>query len=93
MCLLLAALCITKRPSLLRPCSGWMAGWRTHLQIDCQSGVLTAEEGDFKTAFSYFFEGYEQYSSLGEPKAASLLKYMLLCKIMLDEVNGVWCVR
>jgi hypothetical protein len=49
--------------------------------------VLTAEEGDYKTAFSYFFEGFEQYSALGEPKALPLLKYMLLCKIMMSEVK------
>jgi hypothetical protein len=58
-------------------------------QIDCQSGTLSAEEKDYKTAFSYFFEGFEQYSSLNEAgRAVQLLKYMLLTKIMMGEVGG-----
>jgi hypothetical protein len=59
------------------------------LQIDCQSGTLSAEEKDYKTAFSYFFEGFEQYSSLNEAgRAVQLLKYMLLTKIMMGDVSG-----
>ncbi len=58
-------------------------------QIDTQSGTLAAEERDFKTAYSYFYEGFEQYSSLSDSRAVPLLKYMLLCKIMLNEVRGM----
>ena len=47
-----------------------------------QSGVISAEESDFITAFSYFYESYEGYNSLQDPTAAKALKYMLLCKIM-----------
>lgn len=56
-------------------------------QIDTQSGILHAEEKDYKTAHSYFFEAFEQFSALDDPKAVSVLKYMLLCKIMLNEAG------
>lgn len=57
--------------------------------IDTQSGTLHAEEKDFKTAFSYFYEAFEQLSALDDSRAVPVLKYMLLCKIMSDEVNDV----
>ncbi|KAI9256611.1 PCI domain-containing protein [Phascolomyces articulosus] len=52
--------------------------------LDMQSGVLHSEEKDYKTAYSYFFEAFEGYSSQDDPKAVLALKYMLLCKIMLS---------
>lgn len=57
-------------------------------QIDSQSGTLAADEKDHKTAFSYFFEAFEQFSALNETKAVPMLKYMLLCKIMMNDVSG-----
>jgi len=58
-------------------------------EIDSQSGTLAADEKDHKTAFSYFFEAFEQFNALNEPKAVPMLKYMLLCKIMMNDANEV----
>ncbi|KAJ7916499.1 hypothetical protein B0H13DRAFT_1997476 [Mycena leptocephala] len=81
--------------------------------LDIQSGILHAEEKDYKTAYSYFFEAFESQASAAsfapavkrevdgadgavptpvtgeqidtEGKGAlEALKYMLLCKVMLN---------
>lgn len=56
------------------------------------SGVLNAEEKDYKTAYSYFYEAYEAFNSFNDQRSLNSLKYMILCKIMtnsVDEVNGL----
>lgn len=61
-------------------------------QIDVNAGCLHAEEKDFKTAFSYFYEALENFDSIGNARGIDCLKYMLLCKIMLnspDEVTAI----
>lgn len=58
-------------------------------QIDTQSGLLHAEEHDYKTAYSYFYEAFDQCSALDDPKALFKLKYMLLCKVMTNNAADV----
>ncbi|KAK6465656.1 hypothetical protein DFJ63DRAFT_283168 [Scheffersomyces coipomensis] len=61
-------------------------------ELDCQSGILNAEDKDYKTAFSYFIESFEGFNSQDDSRAILILKYMLLTKIMLnlvDDVNNI----
>lgn len=51
-------------------------------ELDQMSGVLHCEEGDYKTAHSYFLEAFEAYDSLSDPRSIKCLQYMMLCSIL-----------
>ena len=60
--------------------------------IDHHAGALCADEGDYRTAFSYFYEAFEGRNSMGDAAAALPLKHMLVCKVMMgapDDVPGL----
>lgn len=57
--------------------------------LDSQSGILNAEDKDYKTAYSYFYEAFEAFNSQDDPRAVPVLKYMLLSKIMLNLSDDV----
>lgn len=59
-------------------------------EIDMISGIINAQELDFKTAFSYFNEAFESLHQNREKKRATrALRYMLLTKIMGEQPKEV----
>lgn len=61
----------------------------TQANLDNLSGILQAEDKDYKTAFSYFYEAFEGYSGQEDPRAITTLKYLLLSKIMLNLSDDI----
>lgn len=58
--------------------------------IDMMSGTLHTEEKDYKTAFSYFLEGFEAMNQMKmSAEALVAFKYMLLSKIASGQAAEV----
>lgn len=57
--------------------------------LDMQSALVYADENDFKTAYSFFYESLDSYASQDDPRGATALKYLLLCKIMLGQADDI----
>lgn len=57
--------------------------------LDNQSGILHAEEKDYETAYSYFYEAMEGFAAQDDERASQVVKYMLLSKIMLNSTDDV----
>ncbi|EIW78728.1 hypothetical protein CONPUDRAFT_92023 [Coniophora puteana RWD-64-598 SS2] len=62
-----------------------------HLQaaLNLQSSVLHAKDKNYMTAYLYFFETFKSLSVQGKPTTLNALKYMLLCKVMLNLPEDV----
>ena len=59
-------------------------------EIDTISGIINAQEKDYKTAFSYFNEAFESlHQNHEKTRATRALRYMLLSKIMADQPKEV----
>jgi 26S proteasome regulatory subunit N6 len=59
-------------------------------EIDMISGIISAQENDFKTAFSYFNEAFESlHQNRERAKAIKALRYMLLSKVMAELPRDV----
>eukprot|EP01036_Dinobryon_divergens_P023174 gene23174-31494_t len=56
-------------------------------EIDEMSGILCCEEADYTTAYSYFLEAFDAYDQANHASAVSVLKYLVLCKV-LNEAAG-----
>lgn len=64
----------------------------TMAEIDLMSGILYAQDQDYKTAYSYFYEALEPLIAAKDHRAINCFKYMILCKIMSnnkDDVNNL----
>jgi len=68
-------------------------GVQLQAEIDMQSGILNAEEKDFRTSFSYFLEAHEGFVSKDDHvNGLACLKYMLLSKIMNGQGEEVHAI-
>lgn len=59
-------------------------------ELDSMSGILHSQDGDYKTAYSYFYEAFESYNNANEfDNSVKLLKYLILTKVMMEKPNEI----
>ena len=52
-------------------------------EIDMMSGLISVDEKDYSTAYSYFYETFEGYRSMNQlDLAGAAFKFMLFSKVM-----------
>lgn len=57
--------------------------------LDLMSGILQSEDKDYKTGYSYFYESFEGFAGQEDARALTVLKYLLLSKIMLNLSDDI----
>lgn len=62
-------------------------------ELDLMSGILLLQDKDFRTAFSYFFESFENFQLHNDSETnlitIKVLKYMILSKIMINALKDI----
>ncbi|OUM55994.1 hypothetical protein BVG19_g5632 [[Candida] boidinii] len=62
-------------------------------ELDLMSGILLLQDKDFTTAFSYFFESFENFQLHNDSETnlitIKVLKYMILSKIMINALKDI----
>lgn len=60
-------------------------------EIERMAGMLHSEEGDYKTAYSYFYEAFETFNGMDNTESAfTALMYMCLTKVMINHVRSIF---
>ena len=60
----------------------------TQVEIDLLSGILAAEDRDYNTGYSYFYEAMQMFMKLNDNVSSlKTLLYMMLCKIMSNHLS------
>jgi len=58
-------------------------------ELDLQSGIVNADERDYVTAYSYFYEAVEGFLATNDSRALQAFVYMLLTKIMSSSYDDI----
>merc|ERR1719221_361122 len=59
------------------------------VKLDMHSAAIYSGDKDYKTAYSYYHEAFEQFSSIGDSRSGSCLRYMILLKIVSGQIEDI----